>query len=273
MHSMARINSRWQSWSVWLLCGALLLLVLLLAASLSILPAVSWQLIDPDGRPIAGAYLAYHYQGSVFRVVDSGSYERPGALLRTDAAGMLHLPWAIHLHLPLLRTGLSPLTDMVYAPSVHYASWGLTTGIRDQHTDASGYIRRLNIARQPRVARLPDASADPVAWAGTISHLYSFIRFQLLSSDDTRKYHPVPTAVKQELIVHLLREYEAFMARYATTRRTLPTTPPVHLRPEEHQQWREDQQAHLAREPHWGELMERLWKHNLAELGRRLHAW
>jgi hypothetical protein len=94
-----------------------LLVILLAIVSISINPSTTWQLVDPQGHPVEGAYIAYHYIGDTFKIIESGSYFRSGSVVRTDSTGTFYIPWAFHLHLPFPFQGnLSTFTLVLYTP-------------------------------------------------------------------------------------------------------------------------------------------------------------
>ena len=70
---------------------AVVILLLLTAASLSCRTKRSFDVVDTEGRPVI-AYLAYRYQGSVMNFVHPATYDASAmALVRTDRDGRLYV--------------------------------------------------------------------------------------------------------------------------------------------------------------------------------------
>jgi len=207
-------------------------------SSISRAPESSGTLLDDTGNPVEGAYIAYFHRGYRFNFVDSITYRRPGAIIRTDAAGAYRIDGFWHVHLPLDRK-LTPWIDVVYSPRLHHAFGPLVPG----KTVISGRVASDD-ARQATV--ISDLSGDPWQWYRSMQQVSILIRD--LEPGTTRQVrYSAPLAIRQALALHLLQEYADFMARYAETPRgaVKPSGGNASL---------------------WGPFMQRMWRRELATL-------
>jgi len=67
--------------------SAVLLTLVIAAASISIAPETKGKLLDDKGDPVEGVYIVYYYRGYRFNLVDSITYWRPGSIIRADSIG------------------------------------------------------------------------------------------------------------------------------------------------------------------------------------------
>lgn len=234
-------------------------LVLVLAAVSTVSIASGWEgeLVDLQGAPLEGAYVAYYWKGYRFNFVDSITYQRPGAVLRTDARGRLRIRGFVHLH-PPLDSRLSPWIALVYAPRLHHAFGPLAQG-----TDS--VPGRVEIDRDgTRVrAALADLTEQPDRWSRSLDSLYSLIVYDLDPEND--KYR-VYASMRRELASRLVADYSAFLQRHASTPRSVDPDSAVYLAtlsPAEREERLKNWQEELEREPLWGPWMERLWSDKL----------
>ncbi len=200
--------------------GSLSLMVILLAiVSISINPSTTWQLVDPQGHPVEGAYIAYHYIGDTFKIIKSGSYFRSGSVVRTDSTGKFYIPWAFHLHLPFsLQGNLSTYFGLVYAPPLHNTFSSLGGAYEENMPRMAAVPGYFEMNRETRIVKLFDMRENPSGWAQTIESLYHFIRFDLVGKKPLAEYR-ASSALKREFIQHVRREYDLFMVRYSNVNR------------------------------------------------------
>jgi hypothetical protein len=235
-----------------------LAVVLLLASVVHVTPPRRLRIVDQGGRPLAGAWLAYHFHGHRFAVVESLTWQRPGGMVRADANGEVRLPARVHLRMWPVDTGPDRSFDLVYAPSLHNAEGPLGDG-------TGGRSGRLAV--RPDGFALADLTGDPEEWATSLYRLHGYVRYTLAGGADERR-PPGHLAALAALAAALAGEYTAFQRTWGASARTVPP-PPEHLRyaaDEERRRWRETAAAHVAREPLWGPYMARLWEDSLREL-------
>lgn len=228
---------------------ALLLVAAVAATTVSVVPSRTETLLDASGRPLEGAYVAYSYKGYRFNFVDTLTYHRPGAILRTGAHGEFKTPGFVHVHRPL-DNALKPWIEWVYVPELHFA-FGPLAFSRDPIPGV------LECDAERRVAKISDLTENPEWWSRTLDELDSLVSYALLAN----KLVPASEATRQELLGHLREEYRAFMERHAETPRELIEPGYLRYKPEE------ERQKILAkiregyeREPLWGQLMERRFR-------------
>jgi hypothetical protein len=243
--------------------GAVVLVTLAVAAaSISISPETKGKLVDEKGKPIEGAYMVYYYRGYRFNFVDSISYWRPGAIIRTDATGSYRMPRLWHIHSPL-DGRLSPWIALVYMPRLHHAFGPLVPG-------KSSFPGRVMFDETNQATVLSDFSDNPYEWSRSMESLHSIISELRYGKTHKRRYQ-VPLSVEQELTNHLFDEYEDFMRRYADTpREPGPFSSYFNTLSSEEQERRlKNIKIALEREPLWGQLMQRLWHRDLEALKRK----
>lgn len=214
--------------------------------SVSVVPGRTFTLLDTSGRPLEGAYVAYSYKGYRFNFVDTLTYHRPGAILRTDARGEFKTPGFVHVH-PPLDTALKPWIEWVYVPQLHFALAPFAFS-RDPIPGV------LEVDPRRRVAKISDLTENPEWWSRTLDELDRQVGYALLSNERV----PATEALRQELFGHLREEYHAFMERHAETPREM--TEPAYLRykpEEERQKILAEIRKSYEREPLWGQLIER----------------
>ena len=235
--------------------------VLLAAASISWSPEVTVHLRDAAGAPASGAYVRYHYEGSILNFVDSLDYVARGSVVtRADAEGRAIVPGRLHVRSPL-RLTLPPrvFVDRVYVPRLH---------------NAVGPIPPFSLT-QPGVVEVEpgyrvtmyDVSGDPVLWERSLDQLYDFIRGSIEGRAPMADPRDGSAALVRELIDHLRAEQAALLARHRDARRVRPDEPPW-VTPEQRAEWREQVDANLAREPLWGPVIERTRDRRLEQLER-----
>lgn len=231
------------------LAFALLLVAAVAATTVSVVPSRTFTLQDASGRPLEGAYVAYSYKGYRFNFVDSLTYHRTGAILRTNARGEFETPGFVHVHRPL-DSALKPWIEWVYVPELHFALGPLAFS----REPIPGV---LEVDAERRVAKISDLTENPEWWSRTLDELDRLVSYDLLSNDLV----PASEAMRQELLGHLREEYRAFMERHAETPREL--TEPEYLRykpEEERQKILAKIRESYEREPLWGQLMERRFR-------------
>ncbi len=237
----------------------------LIVASVSVDCGRTFVVSDMQGVPTPGVYVAYHREGSTFAVVESLTYRAgPETLIRSDDAGRVVIPGAIHVHVPLLRTDPKIAIDLVYAPALHNAlatiHWYAVVS-RPGEFEVSADRARV---------RLADLSGDPSLWQGTLMNLGS--RIGRLTADatadaDTRR-------LTDELIAHFTSEYAALLDRHGDTPRPTPSMPEwLRYGPERDQQaWRAMIDKDLAERPRWRDELTRRFATEVKVYGARLTA-
>lgn len=213
----------------------------------------------PDGTPVE-AWAAYHYEGNRFNFADSIAYRRPGALVKTDSDGNLHLAGTIYLHFPL-DGWLSPRIDLLYAPALH--------GVVAFPLAAEPAVRIFERSTDGRMLRLADQTNDPELWARSLGRLIPYLRHDLMGGS------PHDIAVDPRTVEILaeqaIADYRAFVERHAATPRTIPTIGVDHLKYEseaEREATLARIRAELAREPLWGPYVQRIWGQQVSDLER-----
>lgn len=103
---------------------ALVLLVLLLAASVSYTNGYTLDIVDTEERAQTG-YALYTHQGYSLNPVHPVSYNATRlTVVRSDDDGRLTIPGAFHVHWPFpLETHPKLWIEMIYVPHLHNA-WG-----------------------------------------------------------------------------------------------------------------------------------------------------
>lgn len=243
--------------------GAVVLLILVGIAAVSWTSGVTMTLVDESGRPASGAYVRYHYDGSLLNPVHPVTYVARGSVIvRADAGGRVRIPGRLHLRAPLpLSTPPRLFLDHVYVPRLHNAFGPIGEGTASRPGVFTLDDRREHVT-------IFDVSTEPEQWEASLRSLYGCILGTLSPVGSMAPAAPgdrQTLAHARELIGHLRGEHAAFLGRYGETRRERPPAPQW-LSEQELQRWREQTDAHLAREPLWGPYVERMWRGNLKAL-------
>jgi hypothetical protein len=246
----------------WLVRAIVLIVAALAVASVSVDCGRTFVVSDMQGVPTPGAYVAYHREGSTFAVVESLTYRAsPDTLLRSDDAGRVVIPGAIHVHLPLVQSHPKVTIDLIYAPTLH-------NGLASMHWFA--VVSRpgeFEVSADRARVRLADLSDDPSLWQGTLMNLGSRIG-RLLSESST---DAETVRMTDELIAHFAGEYSAILDRHGDTPRPVPPMPAsVRYGPERDQQaWREMIDKDLGERPRWRDELTRRFATEVRVLGER----
>lgn len=245
--------------------AALVLAILVAAASVSFQPARTFEFVTSSGTSAGPVYIAYSYRGSRPNFVHSVTYEaRPLAILRGDEAGRVAIERKVILHRPFpLETHPALWTEMVYVPALHNA-WG------QLNVGSPSYPRVFEIDSTGFRATVGDLSDRPDRWEGTMRNLASVISRLIHPREGEaplRERDPASAALTRELIGHFRHEYDAFLARYTGEERPRPEMPDfVRMSSsEEQRRWLEQIDADLAREPRWGMVVTRLFRIQLRQ--------
>jgi hypothetical protein len=233
------------------------------AASVSWTSPVRLKLVDESGTPAADAYVVFHYYGHLLNPVHPVTYVAGGnAIVRATSDGMVTIPTRVHLRRPLpLSTPPSAFIEHVYVPRLHNAFGP----VAEQTMSRPGVF---TIAGDRDRVVMADVSGSPEQWERSIRHLYDCIRDTLIRSGSAAPSRPSDSSTVahvRELIVHVRREYEAFLEKYRSVVRQRPQEPRWGSE-RDRQLWREQTDAQLAREPLWGPYVERMWAQNLEEI-------
>jgi hypothetical protein len=234
----------------WLVRAIVLIVAALAIASVSVDCGRTFVVSDMQGVPAPGAFVAYHREGSTFAVVESLTYRASlDRLLRSDDAGRVVIPGAIHLHLPLVQTHPKVTIDLIYAPTLH-------NGLASMHWFA--VVSRpgeFEVSADRARVRLADLSDDPSLWQGTLMNLGSLIG-RLASGSVT---DADTSRLADELIAHFTGEYAALLDRHGDSPRPMPPMPAsLRYGPESDQQaWREMIDKDLGERPRWRDELTR----------------
>jgi hypothetical protein len=237
---------------------ALGLIALLIAASVSYTGCYTLETVDADGQGVT-AYAIYHHQGEWLNPAHPVSYDATRhTVVRSDDAGRIRVPSAVHVHLPFpLQTHPKLRIEMVYVPRLHNAEGRISSG----YVASTAGVWEMDAVT--RRAVVFDLSDRPERWQGTLSTLSFFIR--PLVSGELRDLDRSEAATLAELIGHFRAEYDAFLVRYGDVRRPQPPMP-VLFSDEEKRRWAEMVDADLAREPTWGMEIRRLYAVEISRL-------
>ena len=249
----------------WLARAMVLIVAALVIASVSIDCGRTFVVSDMQGAPAPGVYVAYHREGSTFAMVESLTYRAsPDTLVRSDGAGKVVIPGAVHVHVPLIQTDPGLTLDLVYAPTLHN---GLASMSRLGAVSRRG---EFEISSDLARVRLQDLSDDPTLWQGTLMNLGSLIgRLTYGSAADADTL-----ALTDELIAHFTGEYAAILERHGDSARPQPTMPAsVRYGTEREQQaWRETVDKDLGERPRWRDELTRRFATEARIYGARLRA-
>ena len=238
---------------------ALVLSVLLVAASASWTSGYTLEIVDEDGRPQV-AYALYNHQGEWLNPAHPVTYyasER--TVIRGPGDGRLAIPGAFHLHLPLpIQTHPRLWIEMVYVPALHNAGGRIAPGYA---ASAAGVWEMDAMGRRAVVF---DLSGDPERWHRTLSSLSFFLG--PLFSPLSPKLDPEAVATLAELLGHYRAEYEEFLSRYDHAPRPRPPMPASLFNEDDKRRWIEMIDADLARRPTWGMEIRRRYEREIASL-------
>jgi hypothetical protein len=212
------------------------------------------------GAPVAGACVAYRYEGTTFAVVEAVSYDAsPLALLESDASGRVVVPGAVHVHWPLIQTHPAVMIDLIYAPTLH-------NGLASIRGSAVSRPRQFEVSADRATVRLEDVSGDPALWQGTLMNLGGLL------SDLTSQ--PSPDERTSRLIGQLAadfgREYLAILDRHGDTLRPTPDMPAAlqYATERETQAWRAMVEKDLTERPMWADELKRRFADEVAYYGK-----
>jgi len=237
---------------------ALALMVALVAASVSYTGCYTLETVDADGQGVT-AYAIYNHQGEWLNPAHPVSYNATRrTVVRSDGAGRLRVPAAVHVHLPFpLQTHPMLRIEMVYVPRLHNAEGRISSG----YATATAGVWEMDAAA--RRAVVFDLSDRPERWQATLSNLSFFIR--PLVSGALSNLDRSAAAPLAELIGHFRAEYDAFLVRYGDVRRPQPPMPML-FSDEEKRRWAEMVEADLSREPTWGMHIRRLYEREISSV-------
>jgi hypothetical protein len=234
----------------------ILILVVLAIASVSIRLGRTFVIRDTRGTPVPAAYVAYHYEGTTFALVEALSYDAsPLALLQSDAAGRVVVPGAVYVHWPLIQSHPAVMIDLIYAPTLH-------NGLASVRRHAVSRPPEFEVSTDRGTVRLDDASNDPFLWQGTMWNLSSLL------SDLTS--HPSPdertSRLTDQLVKDFIREYREILDRHGQTLRPRPHMPPAvqYATEQEKQAWRAMVEKDLAERPRWEDELKRRFATEIA---------
>jgi hypothetical protein len=215
-------------------------------------------LVGPDGKPLAEAWVGYHFRGHRFATVQSNTWDRPGELARTED-GEMALPLRVHLRSWPLATGPEPVIDLVYVPRLHNATGPLGDDGRAGRVTVNG--DRLVVA---------DLGNDPEAWLASLQMLYGFVAYEVLAEGDGPWSHVRPGTVT-DLANALAAESLAFRRQWGSVARG-PAHAPPHLEAgsAERTAWEMGSAAELAGAPLWGDRLGARWHEDLLYLRARV---
>lgn len=229
----------------------------LVALSVSFTGRYTLEVVDAGSQPQL-AYGLYHHKGDWLSVHPVSYDATEPRIVKTDSAGGLTIPAAVHLHLPFpVQTPPKLWIEMVYVPRLHNAYGRVAGG------DAISTAGTWEMDRSGRRAVVFDLSDSPERWQGTLANLSFFIG-HLVSAPALRRDGSA-TAPLIELIGHFRGEYNAFLARHGDTRRPRPPMP-AGLNDDERRRWNEMVDQDLTERPTWGMEIRRRFETELKSL-------
>ena len=254
-------RSRFRGWA-WV---GIALLGLLAWRVVAFTPARAIVLVDDQGRPVAGAYAAYHHRSAVFNFVDSLSVYAPGTLIRSDQDGVLHVPMRLALKHPA-HSQPEARIHFLYAPSAHVAMRGVVGAV---------YVRGvLDIQEDGARWVVHSLEHDPQAWERALDALFSAIRYELWPDLPGRRFTAPPG--KDEfagLSAALEAEWAALRWRHGATPRQMPGPDEVERWPaSDREERRARMQADIDALPTWGAYLDRHWADRMQALRREQSA-
>jgi hypothetical protein len=218
---------------------------LLFGFSISLGPGVSAQLVDENGRPIAGAYvLVFHLTPAPgISLRQPVAYRTDRALIRPDAAGRFRIPRQLHFHLPFFQFIRPPRFRLsIYVPGLHnFCRIEDAQAWQVDEPCASGQMQ--TVAGPPeRELKFFDLSARPEHWYYSLFQLVYTLRF-----DQGR-----PDPDQRELAAAMRKDYEQFAGQYGGTVREIKRDGFVWIDPEGRAQFQGQQRP-------WGFYLGREW--------------
>ena len=245
----------------------IVVLVLIVAASVSCTLPDSLLVLDDSEGPVEGGFITYHYEGQQLNLAHPVTYRASRhKLLRSDSSGGVRIPGALHVHLPFpMQTHPTLVIDLVYAPRLHNASASVRPG--------SPSVRGVFVIdREKSRFLMSDLAGRPDRWDGTLSNLWWVIHDFYAGRDgegrELRQRDPATAALVADLIAQFRREYADFFDRYRDVGRPRPEMPPFlgSGAEEERQRWRKMIDEQFAKEPTWGPYVERMYGRELTAL-------
>ena len=247
--------------------------ILIVVAALIVIASVSFTtprsllILDDAERPVEGGYIAYHHEGERLNPVHPVTYQASRhTVLRSDSAGRVRIPAALHVHLPFpLQTHPHVVIDLVYSPRLHNASASVRSG--------SPSVQGVFVIDWTKGRfTMTDLASRPERWEATLSNLTWVIHYFYKGRDgegpELRRLDPTTAARVAELIADFRREYADFLNRYRDVDRPKPELPLflTYGPEEERQRWRKMTDEQLAKEPTWGPLVQRMYGRELQAL-------
>lgn len=237
-------------------------LAVLAMASVSVNCGRTFVVSDMVGSPVRGGYVAFHHEGTTYAVVEAISYQASRqALLQSDAVGRVVIPWAVHVHWPLVQTHPDVNIDLIYAPTLHNAlAWVSRLG-------AVSRPREFEVSTDLANVRLEDVSGDPFLWQSTLMNLSSLLS-RLTSQPTTGEG---TSRLTGELVDHFKGEYTAILDRYGQVLRPLPNMPASvrYGTEQEKRAWQAMVEKDLAQRPRWGDELKRMFGTEIELYGSR----
>ena len=193
-----------------LVCSIISLIVS--ASGCCSVPGVKGKVVDENNNGIGGAFVIYGYEGTVYKLVDSDTYCRPGTIIRTDENGIFKIPRTTHFHAPLIKGGLSLEIYVVYDPKTHcagippYAIWYKNVPLSVFKKD----MWWLAYKKENHLETLTfhNVTNNPIEWYNSLKQLHTPIEKYGWNSWNA------PEKDKRAFLSHLLREYEDFQMQY-----------------------------------------------------------
>lgn len=229
-----------------------------LALCVVVMPRVGVRILGSDGLPVAGAYIVYHVQGHRLNFVDSLTFDRGGAIVRSDAAGVFVIPREVLWRRPYpLDYGLEPAIDLLFAPRLHHAARHPLR--RDERP---GVLERSggDLILYPRDTR-------PEDWMQSIGELRYVVMHEVklgmgLAGGSYVALRAAP-GVREELMKDLQGEYAGFLERFGETLRVIPD-PPAYVRSDpEREAFARNYAKSIERFPTWGDYARSVWADDL----------
>jgi hypothetical protein len=219
-------------------------------ASVSINGRRTFSVHDSAGAPVAGAFVAYRYEGTTYQMVEAVTYSASRlSLLQSDAAGRVVVPWAIHAHWPVVQSRTDVNVDLIYAPALHngLASISRRTAVSRPH--------QFEVSSDLADVRLEDVSGDPILWQGTLENLSGLLG-RLTSLSTSAATTP---GLVDELVGYFVREYSSMLQRYGDAPRPLPPLPEsVRTGSDrDRREWQAMVDKDLSQRPRWGDELQR----------------
>ena len=204
----------------------------------------SAKLLDPEGQPLAGAYvLSFRLTPALLSQWRRHTpYQTERALTRTDPAGHFVIPGQIRFHFPFLQFLHPPqLRLAIYVPGLHNfcrienaAAWQVDPPC------ASGQMQ--TVSRSPELElRFSDLSDRPEHWYYSLFQLV----YMLLADPSS------PGPAQRELAAAMRNDFEQFAEKYGGTIREIKSDEFVWIDPEDRAQFQGQQRPwafYLGRE-------------------------